>query len=150
MGEFTDKVAAAGNKIAGNVKEAVGKATDNERLEAEGEAQQEAWCTIQRGHAIANGVFVAAINRVGHEGPDAAGLDFWGQSFVCDPSGRLLVVGPVDRDEVLLARCNRGSIEQQRRGWPFLRDRRIDTYKGLTARWLDTPLSFTSESNDTE
>ncbi|MEE2790059.1 MAG: carbon-nitrogen hydrolase [Acidobacteriota bacterium] len=116
----------------------------------EGEAQREAWCTIQRGHAIANGVFVAAINRVGHEGPDAAGLDFWGQSFVCDPSGRLLVVGTVDRDEVLLARCNRGSIEQQRRGWPFLRDRRIDTYKGLTARWLDTPRSFTSESNDTE
>ena len=117
---------------------------------AEGDAQQEAWCTIQRGHAIANGVFVAAINRVGHEGPDAAGLDFWGQSFLCDPSGRLLVVGSVDRDEVLLARCNRGLIEQQRRGWPFLRDRRIDTYKELTARWLDTPTGFTSEPNGSE
>ena len=103
----------------------------------EGTAQHDAWRTIQRGHAIANGVFVAAVNRVGHEGPPDGGLDFWGQSFVCDPAGQVLTVGSVDRDEVVIAVCDRRQIEHQRRGWPFLRDRRVDSYDGLSARLLD-------------
>jgi N-carbamoylputrescine amidase len=103
----------------------------------EGETQHDAWRTIQRSHAIANGVFVASINRVGHEGPANAGLDFWGQSFVCDPTGQILAAGTTDRDEVVLAVCDRQQIEQQRRGWPFLRDRRVDSYDGLSARLLD-------------
>ena len=102
-----------------------------------GEAQHDAWRIIQRGHAIANGIFVAAINRVGHEGPADGGLDFWGQSFVCDPAGQVLAVGSVDRDEVVIAVCDRLQIERQRRAWPFLRDRRVDSYDGLTARLLD-------------
>ena len=106
---------------------------------AEGAAQYDAWRTIQRGHAIANGVFVAAVNRVGHEGPPGGGLQFWGQSFVCDPGGRILAAGSIDRDEVVLAVCDGGAIETRRRGWPFLRDRRVDTYAGLTARLLDGP-----------
>ena len=105
--------------------------------DAEGAAQHDAWRTVQRGHAIANGVFVAAVNRVGHEGPPDGGLQFWGQSFVCDPAGRILASGSIDRDEVVLAACDRGAIERQRRGWPFLRDRRVDSYAGLTARLLD-------------
>ena len=106
---------------------------------AEGAAQHDAWRTIQRGHAIANGVFVAAVNRVGHEGQPGAGLQFWGQSFVCDPGGRILAAGSIDRDEVVLAVCDGRAIERQRRGWPFLRDRRVDSYAGLTARLLDPP-----------
>ena len=106
---------------------------------ADGELQHDAWRTIQRAHAIANGVFVAAINRVGHEGPPDGGLDFWGQSFICDPSGQVLEVGSVDRDEVVVAVCDRRLIERQRRGWPFLRDRRVDSYDGLSARLLDEP-----------
>ena len=106
---------------------------------AEGETQHDAWRTIQRAHAIANGVFVASINRVGHEGPPDGGLEFWGQSFICDPSGQVLAVGSVDRDEVVVAVCDRQRIERQRRGWPFLRDRRVDSYDGLSARLLDGP-----------
>ena len=105
--------------------------------DAEGAAQHDAWRTVQRAHAIANGVFVAAVNRVGHEGPPGGGLTFWGGSFVCDPAGRLLAEGSMDRDEVVLAECDAGAIERQRRGWPFLRDRRVDSYAGLTARLLD-------------
>ena len=105
----------------------------------DGEAQHDAWRTIQRSHAIANGVFVAAINRVGHEGPSDGGIEFWGQSFICDPSGRLRAVGSVDRDEVVVAVCDRLQIERQRRGWPFLRDRRVDSYAGLSARLLADP-----------
>ena len=103
----------------------------------DGAAQCDAWRTIQRGHAIANGVFVAAVNRVGHEGPPEGGLDFWGQSFVCDPAGQVLAEGSVDHDEVVIAVCDRRQIEHQRRGWPFLRDRRVDSYDGLSARLLD-------------
>ena len=103
----------------------------------EGDAQHDAWRTIQRGHAIANGIFVATINRVGHEGPANGGLDFWGQSFICDPSGQVLAVGSVDRDEVVVTVCDRQQIERQRRGWPFLRDRRVDSYNGLATRLLD-------------
>ncbi len=111
-----------------------------------GGTQHDAWRTIQRSHAIANGVFVASINRVGHEGPAKAGLDFWGQSFVCDPTGQILAAGAMDRDEVVLAVCDREQIEQQRRGWPFLRDRRVDSYDGLSARLLDSPADTGTDS----
>ena len=105
--------------------------------DTEGAAQHDAWRTVQRAHAIANGVFVAAVNRVGHEGPPGGGLQFWGGSFVCDPAGRVLAEGSSDGDEVVVAECDSGAVERQRRGWPFLRDRRVDSYAGLTARLLD-------------
>ena len=107
--------------------------------ETEGPAQHDAWETVQRGHAIANGVYVATVNRVGHEGDSAGGLDFWGSSFVCDPWGRMLAVASDQDDEILIARCSRAVLEEQRRGWPFLRDRRIDTYGPITRRFLDSP-----------
>ena len=103
-----------------------------------GEAQRDAWQTAQRAHAIANGVYVAAVNRVGHEGPKNGGLLFWGGSFVADPFGRVLVEGPSDREEVVLAVCDRSLIEQTRRNWPFLRDRRIDAYGDITKRLDDS------------
>jgi N-carbamoylputrescine amidase len=98
-----------------------------------GEAQHTAWETIQRGHAIANGVFVVAVNRVGVEG----NLEFWGSSFVSDPFGRVLARARHDREEVLVVECDRRLIGQTRRNWPFLRDRRIDAYDGLLKRYLD-------------
>jgi N-carbamoylputrescine amidase len=98
-----------------------------------GEAQYSAWETIQRSHAIANGVFVAAVNRVGVEG----GLEFWGGSFVCDPFGRVLARAGHDREEVLVVECDRRLIGDTRRNWPFLRDRRVDAYDGLLKRYLD-------------
>jgi N-carbamoylputrescine amidase len=98
-----------------------------------GEAQYSAWETIQRAHAIANGVFVAAVNRVGLEG----GLEFWGGSFVCDPFGRVLARASHDREEVLVVPCDRRLIGDTRRNWPFLRDRRVDAYDGLLKRYLD-------------
>jgi N-carbamoylputrescine amidase len=101
-----------------------------------GASQREAWQMIQRSHAIANGVFVAATNRVGHEGPADGGLYFWGTSFVCDPFGVMLAEGSIDREEVLVVRCDRRRIEETRRNWPFLRDRRIDVFGDLTRRWL--------------
>ncbi len=94
---------------------------------------RDAWRTIQRSHAIANGVFVGVANRVGHEG----GLTFWGSSFVSDPFGRLLVDGDTKKEEILVAECDLAKIEHQRRNWPFLRDRRIDAYGGLLKRVLD-------------
>jgi len=98
-----------------------------------GEAQYEAWETVQRSHAIANGLFVAAINRIGVE--DA--IEFWGGSFVADPLGR--VVGRASRsdEETLIVDCDLREIETVRRDWPFLRDRRIDAYGGLERRFLD-------------
>jgi N-carbamoylputrescine amidase len=101
-----------------------------------GASQREAWELIQRSHAIANGVFVAAVNRVGHEGPADGGLDFWGSSFVSDPFGVLLGRGSTDREEVLVVPCDTRRIEDVRRNWPFFRDRRIDVYGELTRRWL--------------
>lgn len=95
-------------------------------------AQHEAWEMVQRGHAVANGVFVAAPNRVGKEGE----LDFWGQSFVANPFGEVLGRAGADREEILVVDCDLGDIERFRRGWPFLRDRRIDAYGGLTQRYL--------------
>jgi len=109
-----------------------------------GTAQHDAWRTIQRSHAIANGVFVAVANRVGHEtgnigGNEAkgAGLDFWGGSFLADPFGRLLAEASHDREQILCAEVNLGEIDEIRRNWPFLRDRRIDSYAGITHRFLD-------------
>ena len=95
--------------------------------------QRDAWRTIQKSHAIANGVFVAAINRVGTEDD----LTFWGGSFVCDPTGTVIAEASADRPEALVVECDLSLIETQRRGWPFLRDRRIDAYAGLTRRLLD-------------
>ncbi|HWE39399.1 MAG TPA: carbon-nitrogen hydrolase [Isosphaeraceae bacterium] len=102
-----------------------------------GAAQADAWQTIQRAHAIANGVYVAVVNRVGHEGPADGGLEFWGSSFVADPFGRVLARGSEDREEIVMATCDPGLMEDTRRHWPFLRDRRIDAYAGLDARFLD-------------
>jgi len=104
-----------------------------------GAAQRDAWKTIQRGHAIANGVYVAAVNRTGHEPgqPGQAGLEFWGTSFLCDPFGVVLAEAPIDREEILVAEIDLSRIEEVRRNWPFLRDRRIDAYRGLDQRFLD-------------
>jgi N-carbamoylputrescine amidase len=103
-----------------------------------GKRQHSSWETVQRGHAIANGCYVAAINRVGHEAPDGGpGLEFWGQSFLCDPSGEILVKGSVDREENLLAEVDLDALDVQRTHWPFLRDRRIDAYSDITKRFID-------------
>ncbi len=105
----------------------------------EGESQRGAWQTIQRSHAIANGVFVASVNRVGHEKPDAGGegIEFWGSSFICDPFGIVLTEASVDKEEIVLAEINMSRVEEVRRNWPFLRDRRVDAYGGLTKRFFD-------------
>jgi N-carbamoylputrescine amidase len=97
--------------------------------------QRDAWQTIQRSHAIANGVYVAACNRIGVEDD----LQFWGHSFVADPTGQIIAEAEQDQPAVLLAEVDPAAIEAQRRGWPFFRDRRIDAYAPLTARFLDEP-----------
>ena len=101
-----------------------------------GAQQQAAWETIQRSHAIANGVYVCAVNRVGHEGDGSAGIEFWGGSFVADPGGRILVKAGTG-DEVLTATVDLGKVGVSRTHWPFLRDRRIDAYQDITKRYLD-------------
>lgn len=105
----------------------------------EGETQRSAWQTIQRSHAIANGVFVAAVNRVGHEKPAEGGdgIEFWGSSFICDPLGVVLAEASMEREEILFADVNLSHVEDTRRHWPFLRDRRVDAYGGLTKRFRD-------------
>ncbi|MBM3740519.1 MAG: carbon-nitrogen hydrolase [Acidobacteria bacterium] len=100
-----------------------------------GAGQREAWRTIQRGHAIANGIWVAAANRVGFEGPRERGLEFWGSSFISDPFGQLAADAGVASEEILVAECPVARMEEVRRNWPFFRDRRIDAYGGITARW---------------
>ena len=118
-----------------------------------GERQYDAWQTIQRAHAIANGVFVCAVNRVGHEygdvihngvtlrGPGdhtpASGIEFWGGSFIADPFGRILAQASHNREEILYADLDPAEVETTRQHWPFLRDRRIDAYGGITKRFLD-------------
>ena len=102
-----------------------------------GAAQLDAWRTIQRAHAIANGVYVAAVNRVGYEGPPEHGLEFWGSSFVADPFGQVVAQASCDREEILIAECDPRRMEEVRRNWPFLRDRRIDAYAPILQRWLD-------------
>jgi N-carbamoylputrescine amidase len=104
-----------------------------------GAAQRDAWQTIQRSHAIANGVYVGSVNRVGFEpgAPGQAGLEFWGSSFLCDPFGQVLVEGSTDREEILIGEVDLARIEEVRRNWPFLRDRRIDAYQGIEKRFID-------------
>jgi N-carbamoylputrescine amidase len=101
-----------------------------------GAAQLDAWRTIQRSHAIANGVYVAVVNRVGLEGPADSGLEFWGNSFVAAPFGEVLIEAPKDKEDILVMECDPRRVEDTRRGWPFLRDRRIDAYPPLMERWL--------------
>jgi N-carbamoylputrescine amidase len=102
-----------------------------------GQAQVEAWRTMQRAHAIANGVFVASPNRVGHEDePGTNGIEFFGHSFIADPFGRLLADAPNTNTEILIAKCDPKLIEDTRRNWPFLRDRRIDAYAPILSRYL--------------
>ncbi len=101
-----------------------------------GEAQADAWMTMQRAHAIANGVYVAGVNRIGHEGAPDGGIEFWGGSFVADPGGRILVKGG-EADEVLTVTVDLGKVNVSRTHWPFLRDRRIDAYQDITKRYLD-------------
>jgi len=107
--------------------------------ERHGAAQRDAWRVIQRAHAIANGVYVAAVNRVGFEPgpPGEAGLEFWGTSFLCDPFGVVVAEASTGGEEILLGEVDRSRVEEVRRGWPFLRDRRVDAYEGLDRRYLD-------------
>ncbi len=104
-----------------------------------GAAQRDAWRTIQRAHAIANGVYVAVVNRVGHEKPPGGGkgIEFWGSSFVSDPFGVVVAEATAEKEELLLAEVDLGRIEEVRRNWPFLRDRRVDAYSGIEQRFLD-------------
>jgi len=101
------------------------------------QAQHSAWETIQRAHAIANGLFVVVVNRVGREGK----LRFWGQSFVADPFGRIIAKASVDKEEVLVVVCDLNKIEKTRQIWPLLRERRIDAYAPLSARFLEPSAS---------
>ncbi len=101
-----------------------------------GAAQLDAWQTIQRAHAIANGVYVAAVNRVGFEGPPDHGLEFWGSSFIADPFGQVIAQASKDKEEILTAECDPKRMDEVRRNWPFLRDRRIDAYGQLNQRWI--------------
>src|SRR6266704_372669 len=102
-----------------------------------GAAQRSAWQTIQRAHAIANGVFVAVVNRVGHEVPPGGGpgLEFWGSSFLADPFGVMVAEATTDREEILVGEVSLLRIDEVRRNWPFLRDRRIDAYAGIDRRY---------------
>ena len=109
-----------------------------------GVAQYDAWQTIQRAHAIANGVYVAGVNRVGHENGDVRGnrvegpgLEFWGGSFLADPFGRVIAKASHDKEEILIGEVDVARMEDTRRNWPFLRDRRIDAYAPITKRFLD-------------
>jgi N-carbamoylputrescine amidase len=105
--------------------------------EQQGAGQLDAWLTVQRGHAIANGIYVAAVNRVGCEGPPEARLEFWGNSFVADPFGKVLAEAAPDKEETLIVECDTRRVEEVRRHWPFLRDRRVDAYSPILNRWLD-------------
>lgn len=118
-----------------------------------GAAQYDAWQTIQRSHAIANGVYVGAVNRVGHENGDVrgnrvegAGLEFWGGSFIADPFGRILAKAAHDREDILIGEIDLKALEDQRRNWPFLRDRRIDAYQPIVNRYLDPIVTKKKES----
>jgi N-carbamoylputrescine amidase len=115
--------------------------------ETDGAAQRDAWRTVQRAHAIANGVYVAAVNRVGFELasspggqarlPEGQGIEFWGSSFLCDPFGAVIFEASQDQEEILIGEIDPGRIEDVRRHWPFLRDRRIDAYQGIERRHLE-------------
>ncbi len=118
-----------------------------------GAAQYDAWQTIQRSHAIANGVYVGAVNRVGHENGDVRGnrvegaqLEFWGGSFIADPFGRILAKAAHDREDILIGETDLKALEDQRRNWPFLRDRRIDAYQPIVNRYLDPVVTKKKDS----
>ena len=117
-----------------------------------GSGQLDAWRTIQRSHAIANGCYVAAVNRVGQERPsdggDREGIEFWGSSFLADPFGAVVAEAPPDREAIVIAEVDLDRIEEVRRGWPFLRDRRVDAYAGITSRFLDEAPSAVSRQHD--
>lgn len=105
-----------------------------------GQTQRESWEMIQRSHAIANGCYVAAVNRVGHEkSPGSEGIQFWGNSFVAGTSGELLACAGERKEENLLAELDLGALNETRTVWPFFRDRRIDAYGSITNRWSDSP-----------
>jgi N-carbamoylputrescine amidase len=119
-----------------------------------GVAQYEAWQTIQRAHAIANGVYVAGVNRVGQEHGDingnrapGQGIEFWGGSFLADPFGRIIAKAAHDKEEILIGEIDLALIEDTRRNWPFLRDRRIDAYKPITKRFLDPVNAWQAEGD---
>ena len=101
-----------------------------------GAAQLDAWRTIQRAHAIANGIYVAAVNRTGFEGPPERGIEFWGSSFLADPFGQLIAEAPVSEEAILVAEVDPKRMDEVRKNWPFFRDRRIDAYGQITNRWL--------------
>ena len=104
-----------------------------------GAIQHDAWRTVQRGHAVANGLYVASCNRVGLEKPvkDSAGIQFWGSSFIAGPQGEILASASQDKEEIIIAEVDSELIETVRRNWPFFRDRRIDAYGGITKRMED-------------
>jgi len=104
-----------------------------------GASQRSAWQTIQRSHAIANGVYVAVVNRIGHEVPPVGGegLEFWGTSFLVDPFGIVIAEASTDREEILVGDVDLARIDEVRTHWPFLRDRRIDAYAGIDRRFID-------------
>jgi len=103
-----------------------------------GDSQVDAWITIQRSHAIANGVYVAAVNRAGLERPAGGdGIEFWGNSFLCDPFGIVVARAGSQGEEVILGTVDPCRVETVRQGWPFLRDRRIDSYAGLDKRFIE-------------
>ncbi len=102
-----------------------------------GARQHDAWETIQRSHAIANGCYVAVVNRVGHEKLAGKGIEFWGQSFVAGTSGEILAKAGADREEILIVPVDLAQVDDTRTHWPFLRDRRIDVYGNLTKRFVD-------------
>ena len=106
-----------------------------------GAAQRDAWVTVQRGHAIANGVYVAAVNRVGLEVPPAGGpgIEFWGGTFLADPFGVVIAAARTDAEEIVYGEIDPARIEEVRRNWPFLRDRRVDAYQGLDKRFIEKP-----------
>jgi N-carbamoylputrescine amidase len=107
-----------------------------DEIERYGAVQHDAWMTVQRGHAVANGVYVAACNRVGLEKPfiDKAGIQFWGSSFISGPQGEILAVASKDKEEIIIAEVDQALIETVRRNWPFFRDRRIDAYGDILKR----------------
>lgn len=99
-----------------------------------GAQQSDAWETVQRGHAIANGVYVAGVNRIGHEGDKKGGIEFWGGTFLANPSGQLLAKAGREKEEILIETIDPGLVEKVRQYWPFFRDRRIDAYQPITTR----------------
>lgn len=108
--------------------------------ETVGASQRDAWRTIQRAHAISNGTYAAVANRVGHEkAAEGAGIEFWGSSFIADPFGVVIAEASTNKEEILLGEVDMARLEDVRRNWPFLRDRRIDAYAGIDRRFIEEP-----------